>query len=45
MAERLTIESPHVRVAVIGAGLSGVAAGIALKQRGDRGLRDPGARR
>jgi cation diffusion facilitator CzcD-associated flavoprotein CzcO len=28
------IETPHVRVAVIGAGLSGVAAGVALKEEG-----------
>ena len=34
LAEPLTIESPHVRVAVIGAGLSGVAAGIALNGEG-----------
>ena len=35
----------HVRVAVIGAGLSGVAAGAALEAGRDRRLRDPRARR
>jgi cation diffusion facilitator CzcD-associated flavoprotein CzcO len=34
MTEATNIETRHVRVAVIGAGLSGVAAGIALKNDG-----------